>query len=147
MTSSETATPERPIPRPDDDLVAEFWEHCAREELRFQRCSECGRWRHLPRSRCAGCGSPDFAWEPSSGRGSVYSWTITHQPPMRAFAGCGPYATLIVELDEGVRMVAGYAGGSFDELRLGLPVEVVFERVSDEYSLPFFRPRAEGAND
>jgi len=134
---------ERPLPQPDDDLVAEFWAHCAREELRFQRCSACATWRHLPRLRCARCGSPDFAWERSSGRGRVYSWTITHQAPLRAFASRTPYAVLVVELEEGVRMVAGLAEASPGELRLDLPVELVFERVSADAALPQFRPRGE----
>jgi len=132
--------PPRPLPQPDDDLVAAFWEHCAREELRFQRCAGCGTWRHLPRLRCARCGSAEFSWERSSGRGRVYSWTVTHQSPMRAFRP--PFATLVVELEEGVRMVAGLAGAGPEVLRLDLPVEVVFERVNAEWALPSFRPRS-----
>jgi uncharacterized OB-fold protein len=136
-----TARSERPLPEPDDDLVAEFWAHCAKEELRFQRCTACGTWRHLPRLRCASCGSPAFTWERSSGRGRVYSWTITHQAAIRAFAGRVPYAVLVVELDEGVRMVAGLVDATPDVLRLDLPVEVVFERITPEAALPQFRPR------
>ena len=132
-----------PLPQPDDDLVAAFWEFCAREELRFQRCSACSTWRHLPRLRCAACGSPDFRWERSSGRGRVYSWTVTHQSPMSAFAARAPFAVLVVELDEGVRMVAGLVEASPAALRLDLPVEVVFERRSPEWALPNFRPRSD----
>lgn len=132
---------ERPLPEPDDDLNAAFWEHCAREELRFQRCAACGSWRHLPRLRCARCGSGEFSWERSSGRGRVYSWTITHQAPLRAFAARAPYAVLVVELDEGVRMVAGLVEATPEVLRLDLPVEVVFERITAEAALPQFRPR------
>ena len=131
----------RPLPQPDDDLVAAFWAHCAKEELRFQRCSACGTWRHLPRLRCAQCGSGEFRWERSSGRGRVYSWTVTHQSPIAAFAARVPYAVLVVELEEGVRMVAGLADASPAELRLDLPVEVVFERITPEAALPNFRPR------
>jgi hypothetical protein len=132
---------DRPLPQPDDDLVAAFWDFCAQEELRFQRCAGCGTWRHLPRLRCAKCGSPEFAWERSSGRGRVYSWTVTHQAPLRVFAAKAPYAVLVVELDEGVRMVAGLVDASPAELRLDLPVEVVFERITPEAALPQFRPR------
>jgi uncharacterized OB-fold protein len=132
-----------PLPQPDDDLVAAFWEHCAREELRFQRCTGCGTWRHLPRLRCAQCASPEFTWERSSGRGRVYSWTVTHQSPIRAFAARAPWAVLVVELEEGVRMVAGLVDAKPDVLRLDLPVEVVFERVSPEWALPQFRPRSQ----
>lgn len=141
--SESTAGRDGPLPQPDDDLVAEFWAHCAREELRFQRCSACGDWRHLPRLRCARCGSGEFNWDRSSGRGRVYSWTITHQAPLRAFAGRVPYAALVVELEEGVRMVSGLVEATPDVLRLDLPVEVVFERVGPDAALPQFRPREE----
>lgn len=132
---------DRPLPQPDDDLVAAFWDFCAKEELRFQRCVACGTWRHLPRLRCAKCGSPEFSWERSTGRGRVYSWTVTHQAPIRVFAAKAPYAVLVVELDEGVRMIAGLVDASPSELRLDLPVEVVFERITPEAALPQFRPR------
>jgi uncharacterized OB-fold protein len=132
---------DRPLPQPDDDLVAAFWDFCAKEELRFQRCTPCGTWRHLPRLRCAKCGSPEFSWERSSGRGRVYSWTVTHQAPIRVFAAQAPYAVLVVELEEGVRMIAGLVDASPSELRLDLPVEVVFERITPEAALPQFRPR------
>jgi hypothetical protein len=141
--SDSSAQSGRPLPQPDDDLVAAFWEHCAREELRFQRCSACATWRHPPRLRCARCGSPDFTWERSSGRGRVYSWTVTHQSPLRAFIARGPHAVLVVELEEGVRMVAGLVEASPSVLRLDLPVELVFERVTESAALPQFRPRTE----
>lgn len=141
--SDATPKSDRPLPEPDDDLIAAFWEHCAREELRFQRCGGCGDWRHLPRLRCASCGSTEFSWERSSGRGRVHSWTITHQAPIRAFASRVPYAVLVVELDEGVRMVAGLVEANLDVLRLDLPVELVFERVGPDAALPQFRPRGE----
>ncbi len=57
---SERPAIPKPIPKPDE-LNAEFYEHCAKEKLCFQRCNECRTWRHLPRSMCAKCGSTD--WE------------------------------------------------------------------------------------
>ena len=132
----------RPLPEPDDDLVAEFWEHCTNARLCFQRCADCGRWRHLPRHLCAGCGSAEWTWQASSGRGRVFSWTVTHQALIRDFPEPVPYAVLVVELDEGVRMVAGLRGLAPSELALDLPVEVVFEPVGDRAKLPFFRPRS-----
>ena len=131
----------RPLPQPDDDLTAAFWEHCARGELRFQRCASCGTWRHLPRPLCANCGSKEWSWQPSSGRGKIYSWTITHQPLLRNFPEPVPYASIVVELEEGVRMVSGLRGLAPSELRLDLPVEVLFEDAGEDMRLPFFRPR------
>jgi uncharacterized OB-fold protein len=132
----------RPVPEPDDDLVAAFWDHCSRAELRFQRCADCGAWRHLPRILCAGCQSPRSTWERSSGRGTIFSWTITHQPLVRNFPEPVPYAVIVVELEEGVRMVSGLRDLAPADLAIGLAVEVVFETVADGVALPFFRPRS-----
>lgn len=134
----------RPVPPLQGSLAAEFYAHCHAERLCFQRCTACGAWRHLPRWMCAGCGSAEWTWEASSGRGRLHSWTVTHQPPHPAFAKDVPYVVAIVELDEGVRMVSALREVDTGELALGLPVEVVFERVSDSVALPCFRPVRNG---
>jgi len=139
---SEERTPKRPLPSPEDPLVAEFWEHCSRGELRFQRCSECGSWRHLPRFACADCGSDRWTWELSSGRGRIHSWTITHQPLLRDFPEPVPYAVVVVEMDEGVRMVSGLRSLAPSALELEFPVEVLFETVAEGVRFPFFAPRS-----
>ena len=131
----------RPLPQPDDDLTAAFWDHCAKGELCFQRCSACSAWRHLPRYRCAKCGSKEWSWQLSSGRGTIFSWTVTHQALLRNFPEAVPYASIVVELEEGVRMVSGLRGIPPAELRLDLPVEVIFEDAGEGMKLPFFRPR------
>lgn len=133
----------RPLPEPDDALVVAFWEHCSRGELRFQRCADCGTWRHLPRVLCAHCRSAKWSWERSSGRGTIFSWTVTHQRLVRDFPDPVPYAVVVVELEEGVRMVSGIRGLEPTKLALDLPVEVVFETVDEGVKLPFFRPRVE----
>jgi hypothetical protein len=140
---AEATKPSFPIPEPHDDLVAAFWESCNRELLSFQRCASCGAWRHLPRHLCARCGSSQWSWQPSSGRGRIHSWTITHQTPIRAFADRVPYAVVVVEMEEGVRLVSGTRGIENAELAIDLPVEVVFERVTPEVALPMFRKRAD----
>ncbi|MFQ5513218.1 MAG: Zn-ribbon domain-containing OB-fold protein [Myxococcota bacterium] len=130
----------RPLPQPQDEYSAEFWDRCAREELCFQRCTACGRWRHLPRAMCAACGSAEWEWAQSSGRGRLFSWIVTHQPLLPPFADQVPYAVIIVELEEGVRMVSGVRDLPLEELTLDLPLEVVFEHFGD-VALPFFRRR------
>lgn len=131
-----------PRPQPQDDLDDAFWAHCAKGVLCFQRCSDCGTWRHLPRYVCAQCGSSTWEWEASSGRGRIFSWTVTHQAMHPAFAKRVPYATVVVELEEGVRLVSGLHDCPLEELRLDLSVEVVFEKLSDEVSIPLFRKAA-----
>jgi uncharacterized OB-fold protein len=120
-------------------LAQDFYSWCKQHELRFQKCSGCGRWRHVPREMCADCGSFDYEWAKSSGKGKVYSWAITDQPMLSQFADAVPYATVIVELEEGVRMATWVVDVSPTELTIGLPVEVVFDDVTSGVTLPKFR--------
>lgn len=129
-----------PVPMPETQLDEEFWGHCAQERLCFQRCKSCSTWRHLPRNMCAACGSSDWEWSQSSGRGRIYSWTVAHQAMHPALADEVPYAVVVVELEEGVRMVSRTRDIDPSQLELDLPVRVRFERVSDQFVLPFFGP-------
>jgi uncharacterized OB-fold protein len=123
------------------DLASEFYAHCARGELRFQRCTSCGTWRHPPRVLCPSCQSEAVEWARSSGRGRLFSWTVTHQMIVPNFAEDLPYAVIVVELEEGPRLVSGLRGLSAEQLVLDLPLEVGFEKVSDTIGLHYFRPR------
>ena len=119
---------------PNAELYA-FW---AKGELRLQRCAECNTWRHPPRYRCAACGSAEVTWDLASSRGRVFSWTITHRAVDPAFEP--PYAIVVVELDEGPRLVGSLAGIGLSDLRLDLPVVVVLEPVSENIALVSFSP-------
>jgi uncharacterized OB-fold protein len=119
-------------------LNGDFYAFLAQGELRLQRCTECGTWRHPPRLRCAQCGSLTVAWKPASGRGRVYSWTTTHRAVDPAFTP--PYAILVVELEEGPRVVANLRGLEPSELVIDLPVVVEIEHASDTVGLLWFRP-------
>jgi hypothetical protein len=121
-----------------DGLNGEFYAYLARGELRLQRCTACGTWRHPPRVRCAHCGSHAIAWEPATGRGRVYSWTVTHRAVDSAFTP--PYAILVVELEEGPRVVGNLRGLEPSELVLDLLVVVEIEHASDAVGLLWFRP-------
>ena len=131
-------TYERLLP-PMRGLAHDFYGFCKQHELRFQKCSRCERWRHVPREICPDCGSFDYEWSISSGKGQVFSWAITDQPMLPQFADAVPYAIAIVELEEGVRMATWVVDVPPDELRVGLPVEVVFDDVTSGVTLPKFR--------
>jgi len=135
--NSADARPERLLPNPIG-LNAELYAHWARGELRLQRCSDCGTWRHPPRFRCANCGSGRFTWELASRRGRVFSWTVTHRAVDPAFEP--PYAIVVVELPEGPRLVGNIVGLEPGALALDLEVVVELERVSDTVALVTFRP-------
>ncbi|MAJ58852.1 MAG: hypothetical protein CBC48_02130 [bacterium TMED88] len=120
-------------------LHGEFYEFCRAGELRFQKCDGCGSWRHVPRELCAECGSWDWSWQASSGRGKVFSWTVVDRALHPDFAESVPYAAVIVEMDEGVRLLSQVLGVEPSQLEIDLEVEVVFDSVTDEVTLPRFR--------
>jgi len=135
-----TTRPERMLPG-GDGLGAEFYERAAATGvLHLQRCTACGTWRHPPRILCATCGSDAWTWEPAAGTGRIFTWTVTHRATDPAFAEELPYAIVVVELDEGPRVVGNVVGIAPGELRLDLPVCVRLDRRSDSVALVDFIP-------
>jgi len=126
-------------------LAGEFYGWCRRHELRFQRCAACGTWRHVPRELCAACGSWDWEWARSSGRGTVFTWTVAVRAMHPAFQDAVPYAPVVVEMEEGVRILSRVTDCPPDALEVGMPVTVAFDVVTPEVTLPTFRraPRKE----
>jgi len=122
-------------------LAGEFYAYCSRGELRVQRC-ECGTWRHPPRVRCASCCSDRWVWQQSSGRGRVFSWTVVHQAMHPAFVDRVPYALVVVETEEGMRVVTFLGDADPSVLHLELPVELGFEESTDGVALLVAQPVA-----
>lgn len=121
------------------DLTEQFYDWCRQRELRFQRCTACGAWRHVPRQACADCGSLEWEWARSSGRGTVFTWTVVARAMHPAFQADVPYAPVVIEMEEGVRMVSQVVDCPPDQLEMDMPVEVVFDDVAPEMTLPKFR--------
>jgi uncharacterized OB-fold protein len=126
----------RPMPSPSQ-LTAGFWDAARRHELVVQRC-ECGRYRHYPQLLCPDCSSASWAWATVSGRGTVYTFTVTYRAFHPAWADQLPYAVATVELDEGVRMVSDLPSEDTEVVRIGMPVEVFFDD-QESVTLPRFR--------
>jgi hypothetical protein len=127
-----------PLPAPTHDN-APFYEAARKGELRFQRCGSCGTFRHYPRPICPRCLSRECAWEASSGRGTVYTWTVVRGPTLPAFAGRVPYNVVDVLMDEGVHFVSEVVDCPPEEIRAGMPVVATFVAASDEITLVKFR--------
>jgi len=138
---TDTKKPSTPLPRVDEDSKG-YWEACARHELHVQRCRACGAVRHYPRALCTVCLADDPEWLLSSGRGTVYTYTVTYQNLAPGFRESVPYVLAYVELEEGVRVLTNIVDCPPDAVRIGLPVEVVFDDVSGALSVPKFRPVA-----
>ncbi len=131
---------EKPLPRPTEDS-APYWEAAQRHELRMQQCRNCGHIRFPPAVLCARCNSENAEWVHLSGRGTVFSWIVVHQSQHPAFNADTPYNVTIVELEEGPRLHTNVVDCTNEQIHIGMPVEVVFERINDEVVLPKFRPR------
>jgi len=135
-----TSGPEYEKPLPTlTGLAGEFYAWCANGELRFQRCSSCQAWRHVPRLLCPECGSGEWSWEQSTGHGRVFTWTVATRAIHPAFQHDIPYAAVVVEMDEGVRLLSMVLDCPPDELTVEMPVEVAFEAVTPDVTLPMFR--------
>lgn len=125
----------------------DFWEACKRHELIIQKCISCGTYRFPPRPFCHRCQSAAFELVKVSGKGTIYSFTILNhsdKAPLQAeFLEEAPYAVILVELvDVGtIHLLSNIVECKLEEIRIGMPVEVIFEDVTPEISLPKFRPR------
>jgi uncharacterized OB-fold protein len=139
------AAPAKPVPVPDE-ASAPFFDGALQGRLMLLRCRACATFmsptaylRVPRRPRCLHCFSADLDWAPSSGRATLYSFALVHQLYDEAFAAEIPYNIAVVETEEGVRLTTQVVG---ERLEIGMPLEVIFERVSDEVAIPKFRPRA-----
>ena len=128
-----------PTPAPDDQY---FWAGVARDALLLQRCASCSALRHPPGPMCGVCNSLEWDTQESTGRGEIYSWIDSHHP---SEPDAQPRVVILVELEEGVRIVSNLREASREQIRNGLPVEVFFVE-EDGVKLPQFRPREGGAS-
>jgi uncharacterized OB-fold protein len=128
---------EKPLPVINEESRP-FWEGCKRHELVLQHCAACGAFQYYPRALCRACHSDRLGWEPVSGEGSIYSYTVCHRPAGPAFTPDVPYVVALIALAEGPRMVSNIVTDDPDAVRIGQPVRVTFEDVTDEITLPKF---------
>jgi hypothetical protein len=133
------STPRRPIPSPSPETQP-YWDACKRHELHLPYCTRCQQFFFYPRSFCPRCFGWEIEWRRVSGRGKVYTYAIQYRPQAPGFQP--PYVTAVVQLDEGPRLLTNLVGVEPDpeKIRCEMPVEVAFEDLTDEISLPVFRP-------
>jgi uncharacterized OB-fold protein len=140
MTETEPRY-QKPLPA-ISSLNRPYWEGLKRREMRMQRCNRCGLIWYPPSPLCPGCWSREFSWTQLSGRGRVNSWVVFHQAYFRSYQRDTPYNVVEVELDEGPRIMANLLGVSNSDIRPGMPVEIVFDDVTEEITLAKFKPLA-----
>ncbi|MET7924311.1 Zn-ribbon domain-containing OB-fold protein [Streptomyces sp. NPDC005349] len=127
----------RPVPVPTE-LTELFWAAARQGELVLPQCSDCGLRFFVPEPACPGCLSRSWTYEPSSGRGTVYSVTVVHRAPGPGFEV--PFALAAVDLDDGATMLSHVVGTDPEQVTIGMRVSVDFRALTDEITLPFFTP-------
>ncbi len=160
--SATTTSDAKPLPQPDPVTVP-YWESVRRHAMRLQRCRVCRRFVFYPRPLCPFCFDGPLEWVPVSGRGVIYAFTVVHRAPGPEFQPDLPYTVALVDLDEGARMMTtivsrpadgaasttapvtmGTSASAAVPITIGTAVEVVYEDVTPEVTLPRFRPLPAG---
>jgi hypothetical protein len=137
--------PQRPRPRPTPE-TQHFWDGTRAGELRLQRCDACQHTYFPPRPFCPSCASRKVSVLAASGRATLASYVINYRPHP---AWDEPYSIAIVELEEGPRMMSNVVGcpQTPEALQLDMPLQVTFEVLDEEISLPLFAPAADSQPD
>ena len=127
-----------PLPRPYQDTET-YWAAARDHRFVIQHCKSCGKHQFYPRGVCSHCLSSDLEWHEASGKGTVYSFSVNHRAPHPGFADKIPFVLAIVELEEGPRMMTNIVECNPDSVKIGMAVEVTFEDVTEEVTLPKFK--------
>jgi uncharacterized OB-fold protein len=117
-----------------------FWDAAKEGILLVQRCDACGAAQHYPRVLCASCWSDQVRWEAAVGRGTLYTYSTVFMNDLPPFSARLPYVVAAVDLEEGPRIMTRIVGAAPEELRIGMAVLVDFEIISDDVTVPVFRP-------
>lgn len=129
----------KPVPTIDPES-APYWEGAKAGRLMIQRCKATGQHFLYSRVLTPGVDDAQVEWVEASGKGAIYSFTVARRPAGVAFKDDVPYVIASVELDEGARLMSNVVTDAPDAVHIGMRVEVVFDRVSDDLTIPKFKP-------
>ena len=132
-------TYDKPVPAIDAESEP-YWAGAREGRLMIQRCGRTGRCFLYAHRLAPGADEADISWIEAAGAGTVYSFTICHAPAGPAFRGETPYVVACIELDEGARLVSNLVTGDVDAVHIGQRVKVFFDKVSEDLTIPKFRP-------
>jgi len=132
-------TYEKPLPVKTAEN-APYWDSAKAHALALPRCCACETWRYPPTPYCPKCLSDQTDWQEVSGRGTVYSFIIVHQRYDPSFAEDLPYNVTVVALEEGPRLVSNVVDVHNQDLRVGMPLTLTYDDITEEFTLPKFRP-------
>jgi uncharacterized OB-fold protein len=125
-----------------DEYTAPFWEATRREQLTAPRCTKCGKFRMPPHRFCAACQNQELEWVELPGTGRVYSFIIVRQPLRPDMTDYVPYMPAVIEADgaPGMRFISNVVGCEPEQVKIDMPVRVVWDHASDNLTLPLWTP-------
>ena len=129
----------KPLPKPSKWSLP-FWEGTKQGKLLLKRCRNCGHIDHPPYLFCTSCGDEEHEWIEASGKGTLYAYAINTYGVPFPFMEDLPYVVAMIDLEEGPRMISNIVTKDPQTLKNGIPVEVFFEEVTAEITLPKWRP-------
>lgn len=138
MSEQRIAPKVTPLSRP-------YFDACNEGRLLIQQCNACLRWQFYPRQVCSHCGGGDLIWRQATGTGCVASFTVVRRAISKAYEA--PYVIVLVDLDEGVRMMSQLRNVNVESVFIGQRVEVAFEKWVEDTSLPVFLPLKESQTE
>ena len=118
-----------------------FWEGTRRRELILQRCNGCGKSWFPIGPACPHCFSMSWKWDKMSGRGTLHNFVVFHKAWTKWFQPRVPYAVVQIQLEEGPRLTTNFLECELKDIRIGMPVEAVYEDITADITLIQFRPR------
>lgn len=130
---------EKPMPKPSK-WSQPFWDGTKQHKLLLKTCKDCGNIDHPPYLYCTNCQSDNMEWKDASGKATLYGFAINELGVPFPFMPDLPYVTAFIDLKEGVRMISNIVECDFKDLKNGMELEVVFDDVSPEFTLPRWRP-------
>ncbi len=133
-----TMLADRPLPE-ITPLTEPFWAAARERRLVMQRCDDCKAYRFPPEVGCYACSSMNSAWEPVSGRATLYTWTAAYPPLLPYFAERAPWPIAVVQLDEGPRLTTNIVDVPYEEYVFGMALQADFQQLDDEVALVVFR--------
>lgn len=127
------------LPKPDLETQP-FWDAARDGKLLIKRCQECGKPHFYPRPFCPHCWSDAVEWVETSGRATLYTWSVVYRNDLPPFPERLPYAAAVVDLAEGPRMMTNVVECDLDALEVGMALEAVFTPISEDVTIVQFRP-------